>query len=102
MYIKHGATKLKFELYIQKDKGAAYPVSIDVGGLDPGAMLHQHICYGSGATHGRPVQRCLPRVVRRIHVAPVLRQNRTIPIISEAIRRARVAGMDKPKFEAGE
>lgn len=48
------------------------PEAIDVGGLDPRSVLHQHVSHGSGPTHGRPVQRRLPRVVRRINVATVL------------------------------
>ena len=74
-----------------------YPVAVDVGGLDPGAVLHEHVGHGRGPAHRRPVQRRLLRVVRRVHVGPVLQAPDRIPSAKRGGSGARIARIEAPR-----
>ena len=79
------------ELHIHRDTEAPhYPVAVDVGGLDPRAVLHEHVGHGRGPAHRRPVQRRLLRVVRRVHVGPVLQAPDRIPSAKRGGSGARI------------
>ena len=81
-----------------------YPVAVDVGGLDPGAVLHEHVGHGRRPTHRRPVQRRLLRVVRRVHVGPVLQQapGKKSRQRSEVAGGARIPRIEAPNKRASE